>query len=58
MQKDRTTTSISYEENKLDYIAIRAIEMKFNSRNSLIAHILDEWIEKDRRVKLSEANKG
>ena len=46
---NKKVTSIEYPKEKLDYIKIRAIQLQFNSRNSLIAHILDEWIIQDKK---------
>lgn len=46
------TTSISLEPSKLDALDIKADEKGFNSRNSLIANILTEWLKKNTKEKV------
>lgn len=45
------TTSISLEPSKLDNLDTKATEKGFNSRNSLIAFILTDWLEKENKKK-------
>lgn len=39
------TTSIYLEQSKLDKYAYIALRQKFNSRNSLIASVLSDWLD-------------
>lgn len=44
------STSISLEPSKMKYLAIKAIEKGYSSRNNLIYNILTDWVKKDMKT--------